>query len=37
MSTREDVEVAVFPDSRESFESANRLGPGGFIRLMNLA
>ena len=35
ISTREDVEVAVFPDSGKTFASANRLGPGTSVRLMN--
>jgi uncharacterized cupin superfamily protein len=35
ISTREDVEVAVFPDSGKTFASANRLRPGGSVSLMN--
>lgn len=37
ISTREDVEVAVFPDSGKTFASANRLRPGESVRLMNRA
>ena len=35
ISTREDVEVAVFPDSGKTFASANRLRPGEGVTLMN--
>ena len=37
LSTREDVEVAVFPDSGKIFASANRLRPGEGVSLMNRA
>jgi uncharacterized cupin superfamily protein len=37
ISTREDVEVAVFPDSGKIFASANRLRPGEGVSLMNRA
>jgi len=35
IATREDVEVAVFPDSGKTFASANRLRPGEGVTLMN--
>ena len=35
ISTQEDVEVAVFPDSGKTFASANRLRPGEGVSLMN--
>ena len=37
IATREDVEVAVFPDSGKTFASANRLRPGESVSLMNRA
>jgi len=37
LSTRADVEVAVFPDSDKIFASANRLTPGEGVTLMNRA
>jgi hypothetical protein len=35
ISTREDVEVAVFPDSGKTFARANHLGSGESVTLMN--
>ena len=35
ISTREDVEVAVFPDSGKVFASAGRVTPGEGVTLMN--
>jgi uncharacterized cupin superfamily protein len=35
ISTKEDVDVGGFPDSGKMFASANRLGPGERVRLLN--
>ncbi len=35
IATREDIEVAVFPDSGKVFASANRVTPGDGVNLMN--